>query len=58
MFPRRFFCGPFFAPRYFPQSSGIAPPIIGAAFNAFFLAVPQGQGYTATEQGGGFVALG
>lgn len=25
MFPRRFFCADYFAPRYFPQSQGSAP---------------------------------
>lgn len=26
MFPRRYFAGRFFAPRYWPQSTGGAPP--------------------------------
>lgn len=28
MFPRRFFAGDFFAPRYFPQSAGGAPAVV------------------------------
>ncbi len=29
MWPRRFFCGRYFAPRYFPQSHGSAPVFAG-----------------------------
>lgn len=30
MFPRAYFAGRMFAPRYYPQSSGTAPPTGGA----------------------------
>lgn len=35
MFPRRFFAGVFFAPRYFPQSAGSAPSHGGTVCGTF-----------------------
>lgn len=39
MFPRRFFAGRFFAPRYYPQSQGVvveAPPDTGGGRQPLF----------------------
>ena len=33
MFPRRYFPGRYYAPRFFPQSQGIVPSVVGYVFS-------------------------